>query len=60
MKIEMQEPSRGRGMKIDPKNITVRELVEGFSGKAEEGARFADSPSLGRIESEGRRKKREP
>ncbi|MCC6351748.1 MAG: hypothetical protein IT202_04480 [Fimbriimonadaceae bacterium] len=56
----MQEPSRGRGMKIDPKNITVRELVEGFSGKAEEGARFADSPSLGRIESEGRRKKREP
>ncbi|BBO23987.1 MAG: hypothetical protein AMXMBFR19_16900 [Chthonomonadaceae bacterium] len=38
MRIEMQEPYRGRGMKIDPKNITVRELVEGFSGRAEEGA----------------------
>lgn len=24
VKIEMQEPYRGRGMKIDPKNITVR------------------------------------
>ncbi|KXK21743.1 MAG: hypothetical protein UZ18_ATM001000245 [Armatimonadetes bacterium OLB18] len=46
-------------MKIDPKNITVRELVEA-SAAGRKRARFADSPSLGRIESEGRRKKREP
>lgn len=30
-------------MKIDLKNITVRELVEGYSDKAEEGVRGAAS-----------------
>jgi len=40
-------------MKIDLKNITVRELVEGYSDKTEMGVRVA-SPSLGLAVPEGR------
>lgn len=40
-------------MNIDLKNITVRELVEGYSDKTEMGVRVA-SPPLGLAVPEGR------